>query len=135
MKSSIRTKKWWSLIILVVFIVMTAGAEAMAKPKTAKQLMSEGAKAYEKEDFDLMKEEWIRSAEEKLARIPEEIKQSDDETEPAGVDEIPAEKENEENAEPAEEPDETEEVQPFDLTETNENVDPSESNHENEPIG
>ncbi len=90
---------------------------------------------YEKEDFDLMKEEWIRSAEEKLARIPEEIKQSDDETEPAGVDEIPAEKENEENAEPAEEPDETEEVQPFDLTETNENVDPSESNHENEPIG
>ena len=52
MRSSIRTKKLWSLIILVVFIVMTAGAEAMAKPKTAKQLISEGAKAYEKEDFD-----------------------------------------------------------------------------------
>ena len=54
MKSSIRTKKWWTLIILVVFIVMTAGMEAMAKPKdkTAKQLISEGAKAYEKDDYD-----------------------------------------------------------------------------------
>ena len=54
MKRSIRTKKWWTLIILVVFIVMTAGMEAMAKPKdkTAKQLISEGAKAYEKDDYD-----------------------------------------------------------------------------------
>ncbi len=52
MNSSIRTKKWWSLIILVVFIVMTAGMDAMAKPKTAKQLTSEGAKAFEKEDYD-----------------------------------------------------------------------------------
>ena len=90
---------------------------------------------YEKEDFDLLKEEWIRNAEEKLVRMPEEIKQSDNGTEPAGVDEIPAEKENEEDADPSAEPDDTEEVQPLDLADTNENDDPTENDHENEPIG
>jgi len=90
---------------------------------------------YEKEDFNLLKEEWIRNAEEKLARIPEEIRNSDDEPEPAGTDTMTVGKNNEETTETAEETQDTEEVQPYDYADKDEGDDSSESNIKDEPIG
>ena len=86
---------------------------------------------YEKDDFSQLKEEWIRNAEEKIVRIPEEIRNPEEETETAGVNEIPENKGNEEYPEPEEDTDDPEEVQPFDNPDTNENDD----QNENEPIG
>ena len=77
------------------------------------------AEDYEKEDFDLLRDTWIRNAEDKLVRLPEEIRQTDTEepetTEKPEEDDHASEGENapeetvqEQNAEPVEsgEPDE-----------------------------
>ena len=90
---------------------------------------------YEKDDFSLLKEEWIRNVEEKLVRIPEEIINSVEEKESAEVSEIPENTENKEKPEPAEDTDDLEQAQPLDIPDTNENDDPMENNDENEPIG
>ena len=92
------------------------GAVKTASPWLYSPFSVEGAVSvanYEKEDFSLLKEEWIRNAEEKLARIPEEIRNSDDEPEPAGTDTMTAGKNNEETTETAEETQDTEEAQPY----------------------
>ena len=93
------------------------------------------ASNYEKDDFSLLKEEWIRNAEERLARIPEEIRNSEEETEPAEENEIPENKESEEYSEPSEDTDDPEEVQTFDITDTGEEDNSMENNNENDPIG
>ena len=111
-----------------------AGTLKTASPWIYSPFSVEGAvnaADYEKDDFSQLKEEWIRNAEEKIVRIPEEIRNPEEETETAGVNEIPENKGNEEYSEPAEDTDDPEEVQPFDNPDTNENDDPN----ENEPIG
>lgn len=86
------------------------------------------AEDYEKEDFDQLRETWIRNAEEKLIRLPEEIRQTDtDITEATEKPEeafedpesenTPEESGQESNAEPAE------------------SVEPDENAEENEPRG
>ena len=114
------------------------GAVKTASPWLYSPFSVEGAVSaanYEKEDFNLLKEEWIRNAEEKLARIPEEIRNSDDEPEPAGADTMTAGKNNEETTETAEETQDTEEAQPYDYADKDEGDDSSESNNKDEPIG
>lgn len=48
----IRIRRGWRFILFVVIVMMCVSWEAMAKPKSAKALTSEGARAFEKEDFE-----------------------------------------------------------------------------------